>query len=137
MSIKKRNAAHRFDYYHLANEYKHLEKSLITFTYQDTDKFTKLFMVNEIRNYFNKLIRNTKNDTIKFYSNIELGSDLDNPHLHVQVWHDNQKQIDKIYKKVLDKFGLFSEYCKITLPTSNKELYDYVIKDYSKYLTDD
>lgn len=103
----------------------------------DCDRFSKLSMINDIRNYFNKLIRNTKNDTIKYFSNIELGSDLDNPHLHIQVWHDNQKQIDKIYEKVIDRFGLFIDYCKVSYPSTYKEVYNYVIKDYSKDLSDD
>lgn len=137
VSIKKRNNSTRFDYYHLANKYSHLEKNLITFTYHETDQFTKLFMINEIRNYFNKLIRNTKNSTIKYFSNIELGEENNNPHLHIQVWHNDQNQIDKIYQKVISKFGLFSEFCKISLPNANKELYHYVIKDYSKDKSDD
>jgi len=72
-------------------------------------------MINDIRNYFNRLVKNTKNDNIKFFSNIELGTKSKNPHLHIQVWHDNQKQIDKIYNKVIERFGLFSEFCKLTL----------------------
>jgi len=136
-SIKKRNGSTRFEYYHLANKYKHLQKNLITFTYHDVDQYTKLSMINDIRNYFNRLIKNTKNDSIKFFSSIELGENIDNPHLHIQIWHENQKQIDKIYEKVIDRFGLFSEFCKITLPDTNKELYAYVIKDYSKSLSDD
>jgi len=136
-SIKKRNNSTRFEYYHLANKYKHMQKNLITFTYHDVDQYTKLSMINDIRNYFNRLIKNTKNDSIKFFSSIELGNNLSNPHLHVQIWHDNQKQIDKIYDKVLDKFGLFSEFCKMTMPDTDKELYAYVIKDYSKTLSDD
>jgi len=93
-------------------------------------------MINDIRNYFNKLVSNTKSDNIKFFSNIELGENSKNPHLHIQVWHDNQKQIDKIYLKVLERFGLFSEFCKLTMPKDDTQIYDYVIKDYKKDKTD-
>jgi len=103
----------------------------------DCDKFTKLYMINDIRNYFMRLVKNTKNDNIKFFTNIELGEDKDNPHLHIQVWHDNQEQINRIYDKVISKFGLFSEFCHVTLPKEPKDIYDYVIKDYSKDKSDD
>jgi len=94
-------------------------------------------MINDIRNYFNRLVKNTKNDNIKFFSNIELGEFKDNAHLHIQVWHDNQKQMNKIYDKIISRFGLFSEYCKLTMPKDDTEIYDYVIKDYRKDMTDD
>lgn len=94
-------------------------------------------MINHIRNYFNRLVKNTRNDNIKFFSNIELGTDKDKPHLHIQVWHDNQKQMNKIYDKVISRFGLFSEYCKLTMPEDDTEIYDYVIKDYRKGMSDD
>ena len=94
-------------------------------------------MINDIKNYFNRLIQNTKNDNIKFFANIELGIKKDNAHLHVQVWHMNQKQIDKIYDKVLSRFGLFAEYCKLSMPKDDTQIYDYVIKDYNKSMSDD
>ena len=94
-------------------------------------------MINDIRNYFNRLVKNTKNDNIKFFSNIELGIKKDNPHLHIQVWHENQKQIDKIYNKIIERFGLFSEYCKLTEQKNDKKIFEYVIKDYSKNMNND
>lgn len=94
-------------------------------------------MINDIRNYFNRLIKNTKNDNIKFFSDIELGEFKDNPHLHIQVWHDNQKQIDKIYNKIIDRFGLNDEFCRLTMPKDDRAIYDYVVKDYRKELTND
>jgi len=103
----------------------------------DCDKFSKLDMINDIRNYFVKLVKNTKNDNIKFFSNIELGEFKDNPHVHIQVWHDNQNQIDKIYNKVISRFGLFSEFCRLDKQKNDKEIFQYVIKDYSKYMTDE
>ena len=103
----------------------------------DCDVFSKLDMINDIRNYFNRLVKNTRNDNIKFFSNIELGEQSKNPHLHIQVWHDNQKQIDKIYNKVISRFGLFSEYCRLDKQKSDTKIFEYVIKDYRKELTDE
>jgi len=94
-------------------------------------------MINDIRNYFNRLVKNTKNDNIKFFSNIELGTKSKNPHLHIQVWHDNQKQIDNIYNKVIERFGLFVEFCDLAKQKSDVKIFEYVIKDYSKSMSDD
>ena len=103
----------------------------------DCDKFSKLDMINDIRNYFNKLVKNTKNDNIKFFSNIELGKNKDNPHVHIQVWHEDQKQIDKIYDKVISRFGLFSEFCRLDKQKNDKQIFQYVIKDYNKSMSDE
>lgn len=103
----------------------------------DCDKFSKLDMINDIRNYFNKLVKNTKNDNIKFFSNIELGKNKDNPHVHIQVWHEDQKQIDKIYDKVISRFGLFAEYCKLIEQKNDTKIFEYVIKDYNKSMSDE
>lgn len=94
-------------------------------------------MINDIRNYFNKLVSNTKNDNIKYFSNIELGEFKNNPHVHIQVWHDNQNQMNNIYNKIISRFGLFAEFCKLTMPKDDTEIYDYVIKDYRKDMSDD
>ena len=103
----------------------------------DCDKFSKLDMINDIRNYFVKLVKNTKNDNIKFFTNIELGINKDNPHVHIQVWHEDQKQIDKIYDKVISRFGLFAEYCKLIEQKNDTKIFEYVIKDYNKSMSDE
>jgi hypothetical protein len=54
-----------------------------------------------------------------FFSNIEIGSGFANPHLHVQVWHDDLKAIMAIRKKIIKEFGLVAKRCKITLPKSS------------------
>lgn len=89
-----------------------------------------------MRNFLNKLIRDTKNPDIKFFSSVELGKNFDNPHLHIQIWFHNEKQIEKIYNKVIQKFGLFSEYCKMNVSGNDCEIFNYVVKDYSKNLSD-
>jgi len=110
---------------------------MITFTYQDDDKYFKMQVMNEIKNYLSKLISNTKSDTLKFFSNIELGDDYSNPHVHAQIFYDNYSQIIKIRNKVIEKFGLFSEFCEITMPEHKEAVYSYIIKDYDKCIADD
>lgn len=105
---------------------------MLTFTYSDEDKYHKMYIINEIKNYFTRLVHNTKSDNIKFYSNIELGSELDNPHLHIQVFYKDYNQLITIRNKVIDKFGLFSEYCEISIPEKEDVIYDYVIKEYKQ-----
>lgn len=124
------------DYYYIQDKYNHLNKLMMTFTYQDNNKYFKMQVINEIKNYISKLIRNTKNENIKYFANIELGKEYDNPHLHIQFWYDDLRQLQNIRNKVIDKFNLNSEYCHVTIPNDINKKYDYVIKDYSKSISD-
>lgn len=92
-------------------------------------------VVNEMRNYFNKLVRDTKNPGIKYFSNIELGESFNNPHLHIQLFFNDEKQIRKIYNKVISKFGLFSDFCHMVVSGTECEIFNYVVKDYSKNMS--
>ena len=107
---------------------------MLTFTFKDDNKYFKMQVINEIKNYITKLIRNTKNQNIKYYANIELGEYYDNPHLHIQFFYDDLKQILAIRSKVISKFGLVDEYCNISIPVRDGVRYDYVIKDYRNTL---
>lgn len=113
-------------------KYSHMNKLMLTFTYSDENKYHKMYIINEIKNYFTRLVHNTKSDNIKFYSNIELGSELDNPHLHIQVFYKDYNQLITIRNKVIAKFGLFSEYCEVSIPEKEDVIYDYVIKEYKQ-----
>lgn len=119
------------------DKYKHLNKLMLTFTFKDDNKYFKMQVINEIKNYITKLIRNTKNQNIKYYANIELGEYYDNPHLHIQFFYDDLKQILAIRSKVITKFGLVDEYCNISIPERDGVRYDYVIKDYSNKINDE
>lgn len=118
-------------------KYAHLNKLMLTFTHNEKDKYYKLLIINEIKNYITKLISNTKSDNIKFFSNIELGSNYDNPHLHVQLFYDDYNQIMKIRDKVIAKFNLNGEYCDISIPERADVVYRYVVKDYDNNVSDD
>lgn len=118
-------------------KYNYLNKLMLTFTYNDDNKYFKMQVINEIKNYITKLVRNTKNSNIKYYANIELGEYYDNPHLHIQFFYDDLKQIMSIRDKVISKFGLFSEYCCISIPERDEVKYEYVIKDYTNKIKDE
>ncbi len=136
--IKKLNRSKYFDYMYMSNKYKNYNKLMLTFTYQETDEYKKMEVINNIKNYFSLLIRNTRNNDIKFYSNIELGSDFKNPHIHIQVWYkDTINQIYTIRDKVIAEFGLFSEYSIISTPDKENVNYSYVVKDYDNKQDDD
>ena len=106
-----------------------LKPLLLTFTYKDDCHYFKMDIINDIKNYLSLLIRNTKSD-IKYYSNIELGDDFFNPHLHCQIYYSNYNQVMLIRDKIIERYGLFIEYCHITLPKCNDVKYDYAVKDY-------
>jgi hypothetical protein len=121
----------------MRDKYSHLNKLMLTFTFKDDNKYFKMQVINEIKNYITKLVRNTKNQNIKYYANIELGEYYDNPHLHIQFFYDDLKQILAIRSKVIVKFGLVDEYCSISIPERDGVKYDYVIKDYSNNIRDE
>jgi hypothetical protein len=121
----------------MRDKYDYLNKLMLTFTYNDPNQYFKMQVINDIKNYLTLLVRNTKNQNIKYYANIELGDDYSNPHLHIQFFYDDYHQIMKIRNKVIEKFGLYSEFCEITLPSSLIAKYDYVIKDYSNSVDDE
>ncbi len=112
---------------------------MLTFTYSDENALFKMQVVNDMRNHFNKLIRNLRNDNIKFFSNIELGENFDNPHVHIQLWFDNEADkfdISRVYDKVVAKYGLMSNRCVVSLDERETDVFHYVVKDYAKSLSD-
>lgn len=102
---------------------------MLTFTYKDDCPYFKMDVINRVKNYLSLLIRNTKSN-IKYYSNIELGCDYLNPHIHCQIYYTNYKQVLAIRDKIIERYGLFIDYCHVTLPKYDNVRYDYVIKDY-------
>jgi len=139
-SYRKKNSSVRHEYYNLAEKYSHLDKSMFTFTVGGKGRgvYTRLRIINEVKKYATHLINVTKAD-IYYFASIEIGHSLQNPHIHIQLWGNDKNSIQAIYDKVIDKFDLNSKRCKLSTPYLNETSthYDYVIKDYSKHLTDD
>jgi len=98
--------------------------------------YTKLRLINEIKSYVTYLIANSTAE-IYFFSNIEIGGKLSNPHLHTQIWSDDKNAVREIYDRVIAKFSLTKKYCSLSEPQQQLTFYTYVFKDYSKDLNDD
>lgn len=128
-AIKKANRDKLHDFYFLQHKSlsSGLKQCMLTFTYKDDDKYFKMDIINDLKNYATKMLRN--NGT-KYYSNIELGKEFNSPHLHIQLFHNDIDKIMAIRDKVIERYGLFAEYCHITLPKCKDKRYDYVVKDY-------
>jgi len=111
---------------------------MLTFTAKGRGRgvYTKLRLINEMKTYVTYLIANSKAD-IYFFSNIEVGTELSNPHLHTQIWSDDLNAVRVVYDKVIEKFGLVKKRCQLSEPQQNHTFYNYVIKDYAKDLNDD
>lgn len=131
----------------MAQKYMSYSKVLLTFTVptevQDrtlkNGRYTKLRKLIKIRAYIAKLMNNSS-DT-KYFMNIELGKAYSNPHLHLQVWIkdgiiDTSTITKNIHQKTIAKFNLNKSRCHITEATHAIPIYNYVIKDYAKDLSD-
>jgi len=134
---RKKNAGIRHEYFTLATKHRSLSKRMFTFTVGGRGRgvYTKLRIANDIKSYITYLISNCTSD-IYFFTNIEIGSELSNPHVHSQVWSDDISAVEKIYDMVIDKFGLVKKRCSLSEPQQNLNFYTYAIKDYSNDLSD-
>lgn len=108
-------------------KYSHMQKTMLTFTIKHECQYSKLSIMSDIKGYISKLLRS--ND-IKYYSNIELGKNYDNPHLHIQLWHEDIESVNSIRSKVIDRFGLVDQLCDVSYCDNIDLNFDYVIKDY-------
>ena len=109
---------------------------MFTFTVGGRGTYSRLRLINEVKTYVTYLIANS-NAEIYFFSNIEIGHSLTNPHLHTQLWCDDKNALRAIYEKVINKFGLESKRCAFSEPQLQHDFYTYLIKDYAKDLTDE
>lgn len=143
LSYRKKYSAIRHEYFVMAQKYMSYNKVLLTFTIPTDIKnksikngrYTKLRKLIKIRAYIAKLLNNSI-DT-KYFMNIELGEHYSNPHLHLQLWTKNTSSLTTdIFNKTISKFDLNKNRCYLTEPTKDISIYSYVIKDYSKDLTD-
>ena len=145
LSYRKKYSAIRHEYFVMAQKYMSYNKVLLTFTVPTDIKeksikngrYSKLRKLIKIRAYIAKLLNNSSD--IKYFMNIELGEHYSNPHLHLQLWiknNDTSSVTTNIYEKTIAKFDLNKNRCYITEPTHAIPIYNYVIKDYAKDLTD-
>jgi len=131
----------------MATKYSSWDKCMLTFTVPSVfkgkinknNRYAKLRHLLKLRAFIGKCMNNSSG--VKYFMNIELGKKFSNPHLHLQVWYDSSvtsaTDIDLIKSKCISKFNLNSKRCYTTTPELNIDVYHYVIKDYSKNLSDD
>ena len=143
LSYRKKYSAIRHEYFVMAQKYMSYNKVLLTFTVPTDRKdksikngrYTKLRTLIEIRAYIAKLLNNSSD--VKYFMNIELGEHYSHPHLHLQLWHKTTSSLTtNIFEKTISKFNLNKNRCYITEPTHAVPIYNYVIKDYAKDLSD-
>ena len=143
LSYRKKYSAIRHEYFVMAQKYMSYNKVLLTFTVPTDRKdksikngrYTKLRTLIEIRAYIAKLLNNSSD--VKYFMNIELGEHYSHQHLHLQLWHKTTSSLTtNIFEKTISKFNLNKNRCYITEPTHAVPIYNYVIKDYAKDLSD-
>lgn len=109
-------------------------------------RYAKLRELIRIRAYIAKLLNNS--DNVKYFMNIELGKKFSNPHIHLQLWIKSPTSVsatsstsstsaEQILSKTITKFNLNKNRCYLTIPEKDIAVYNYVIKDYAKDLSDD
>ena len=118
-------------------------RALITFTVPTmTSRRSQLILIKDIKNYFAKRLQNLKAN-IQYFSVIELGLKKWNPHLHFQIWYDedDDSRIEKAYYKTIEKFALVQKRCEyiqeskgILSPTSS---FNYIIKEFDNTILSD
>ena len=134
-AYRKKNSLIRHEYYSQCEKHVNMSKFMLTFTKSGTGTYSKLRIINEIKSYVTYLIANSSAE-IYFFSNIEIGSKLNNPHLHTQIWCDDKKAVKALYEKVIIKFYLDASFCKFSKPQQPLKFYNYLIKEYASSLTD-
>ena len=143
LSYRKKYSSIRHEYFVMAQKYMSYNKVLLTFTVPTDRKdksikngrYTKLRTLIEIRAYIAKLLNNSSD--VKYFMNIELGEHYSHPHLHLQLWSNTTSSLTtNIFEKTISKFNLNKNRCYITEPTHAVPIYNYVIKDYAKDLSD-
>ena len=133
-SEKRKNNRMKSSYIHLYNTNRHREKALITFTVTRMSQHEKLAYMADIKRYVAKRLNNL-NAKVKYFSVIELGEKLNNPHLHLQIFFDKETEskIIQVYLKTIEEFHLNEKRCKLTMDDKKlkmKSSINYTIKEF-------
>lgn len=135
LQLKSKNNRVKSSFLHLNEVNRHRSKALATFTVLSlVDKQLQLILIKEIKNHFIKLLRNSSID-VQYFSVIELGKSLANPHTHIQLYfeEENIDKIQKAYQKTIAYFSLNQKRCKLVQENKNlnmKSSFNYVIKEF-------
>ena len=141
--LKSKNNKIKSTYLHLDKCNIGRSRALITFTVPTmTSRRSQLILIKDIKNYFAKRLQNLKVN-IQYFSVIELGLQKWNPHLHFQIWYEeeNDGRIEKAYYKTIKQFSLAQKRCEYTQeskgilnPTSS---FNYIIKEFDNTILSD
>lgn len=150
LSYRKKHSAIRHEYFVMAQKYMNYNKVLLTFTVPDrvikthtgikNARYSKMRLLVDIKAQLSKLLSREPNT--KYFTVIELGEKHSAPHLHCQVWIDSDdiSSIEKIKSKILKANGLQANRCHTSAQDrkiSTHDIFTYVIKSFSKNLSDD
>ena len=134
--LKSKNNKVKSSYLHLNDSNIGRARALATFTVPAmTATQLQLLLVKEIKNYFAKRLQNLKCD-IQYFSVIELGQHKSNPHLHVQLWYDEEdaSRVEVAYQKIIEYFSLLGRRCRLVKESSESPVshlsYNYIIKEF-------
>jgi hypothetical protein len=141
--LKSKNDKVKSQYIHFCQQNEGRERSLVTFTVLSMkDKQKQLLLIKKIKNYFAKRLQSL-NCNVQYFIVIELGKNLNNPHLHIQLFYEkeNQLKIEKAYDKTIKEFSLKTERCKVVYDEkklSSTSSHNYPIKEFdNKQLSDE
>ena len=134
--LKSKNDKTKSAYLHLCECNIGRKRALATFTVQAMqNKQDQLLLIKKIKNYFSKKLQNLKCD-VQYFSVIELGRSRSNPHLHVQLFYNEEDlhKVEKAYQKCLEFFLLVNKRCKLVKEfgeASDSPLsFNYIIKEF-------
>ena len=133
--LKSKNDKVKSQYIHLAECNIGRNRELVTFTVSTmNDKQEQLLLIKDIKNYFAKRLQNLKSD-VQYFATIELGEKLNNPHLHFQLFYNDEdkKRIDYAFTKTLRYFKLDKKRNKQTKENgsvSDTTSHNYIIKEF-------
>jgi len=140
--LKSKNKKVMSKYIHLCQCNIGRTRQLVTFTISSTtDKEDHLLRIKEIKNYFSKRLQNLKSD-IQYFVSIELGKELDNPHVHFQLFYnlEDKERVKKSFIKTIEEFNLDDERTAQVDETgvvSETTSHNYVVKEFNnKKMTD-
>jgi len=135
--LKSKNNKVKSSYLHLCdiNRRDGRLRALATFTLAAmTAKQLQLLLIKEIKNYFSKRLQNLKVD-VQYFAVIELGKYKSNPHLHFQLFYNQEDHIKiiKAFNKVIEEFSLVHKRCKLVEEAEgalHPSFFNYIIKEF-------
>jgi len=142
LQLKSKNNRVKSSFLHLNEVNQHRHKALATFTVRSlVNKQSQLIVIKEIKNHFIKLLKNSSMD-VQYFSVIELGDNLANPHTHIQLYfeEENIDKVQKAFQKTLACFGLDTQRCQLVQEDkelNRKSSFNYVIKEYDNTVLSD